>query len=48
MGTILKGAGRVRWHELRHANGTADDVPNLLSRIAWGDAATSAAALSDL
>ncbi|MFE3111631.1 hypothetical protein ACFRKE_12945 [Kitasatospora indigofera] len=48
MGTILKGVSRVRWHELRHAYGSAADVPGLLSRIAWGDARASEAALSDL
>lgn len=48
MGTILKGMNRVRWHELTHAYGSADDVPGRLSRVAWGDARTSAEALSDL
>ncbi|MFC8451609.1 hypothetical protein [Kitasatospora sp. NPDC057223] len=48
MGTILKGVHRVRWHELQHAYGSATGVPGLLSRIAWGDARTSEAALSDL
>ncbi|MFF3684938.1 hypothetical protein [Streptomyces sp. NPDC002187] len=48
MGTILKGMSRVRWHELTHAYGSAGDVPGRLSRVAWGDAGTSASALSDL
>lgn len=48
MGTILKGMSRVRWHELTHAYGSAQDVPGRLSRVAWGDARTSADALSDL
>ncbi|MFJ2795144.1 hypothetical protein ACIPDW_31335 [Streptomyces sp. NPDC087290] len=48
MGTILKGMSRVRWHELTHAYGSAVGVPGRLSRIAWGDARTSASALSDL
>ncbi|MFE0683833.1 hypothetical protein ACFW17_23875 [Streptomyces sp. NPDC058961] len=48
MGTILKGMGRVRWHELTHAFGSAEEVPGRLSRVAWGDALTSASALSDL
>ncbi|MFD7539215.1 hypothetical protein [Streptomyces sp. NPDC059819] len=48
MGTILKGMGRVRWHELTHAYGSAEEVPGRLSRVAWGDALTSASALSDL
>ncbi|MFF3001888.1 hypothetical protein ACFVTF_03655 [Kitasatospora sp. NPDC057940] len=48
MGTILKGVSRVRWDELNHAYGSAADVPGVLSRIAWGDALASAAALSDL
>ncbi|MFD9475575.1 MULTISPECIES: hypothetical protein [Streptomyces] len=48
MGTILKGMSRVRWHELTHAYGSAAEVPGRLSRVAWGDARTSAAALSDL
>ncbi|MFJ7278547.1 hypothetical protein [Kitasatospora sp. NPDC098663] len=48
MGTILEGVGRVRWHELKHAYGSAADVPGVLSRIAWGDSRASEAALSDL
>ncbi|MFD4237486.1 hypothetical protein [Streptomyces sp. NPDC058542] len=48
MGTILKGMSRVRWHELTHAYGSAEEVPGRLSRVAWGDALTSASALSDL
>ncbi|HEY9369206.1 hypothetical protein [Streptomyces sp.] len=48
MGTILKGMSRIRWHELTHAYGSAKDVPGRLSRVAWGDAQTSAVALSDL
>lgn len=48
MGTILKGMSRVRWHELTHAYGSAEEVPGRLSRVAWGDARTSASALSDL
>ncbi|MFJ6054758.1 hypothetical protein [Streptomyces sp. NPDC092307] len=48
MGTILKGMSRVRWHELTHAYGSAAEVPGRLSRIAWGDARTSASALTDL
>ncbi|MEU9321988.1 hypothetical protein [Streptomyces sp. NPDC048295] len=39
---------RVRWHELTHAYGSAEEVPGRLSRVAWGDAPTSASALSDL
>jgi hypothetical protein len=39
---------RVPWHELQHAYGSARDVPGRLSRVAWGDAGTSAEALSDL
>ncbi|MER7760615.1 hypothetical protein [Streptomyces sp. NPDC097619] len=48
MGTILKGMGRVRWRELTHAYGTAEEVPGRLSRVAWGDEPTSADALADL
>ncbi|MFE5804782.1 hypothetical protein [Streptomyces sp. NPDC056491] len=48
VGTILKGMSRVRWHELTHAYGSAAEVPGRLSRVAWGDARTSASALSDL
>ncbi|UUU37667.1 hypothetical protein [Streptomyces sp. NBC_00162] len=48
MGTILKGMSRVPWHELTHAYGSAEEVPGRLSRVAWGDALTSASALSDL
>ncbi|MEV8400279.1 hypothetical protein [Streptomyces niveus] len=39
---------RLRWHDLTHAYGSADDVPGRLSRVAFGDARTSASALSDL
>ncbi|MFG2626850.1 hypothetical protein [Streptomyces sp. NPDC048473] len=39
---------RVRWHELRHAYGSAAGVPGMLARIARGDAGTSEVALSDL
>ncbi|MCF3131193.1 hypothetical protein [Streptomyces olivochromogenes] len=48
MGTILKGMSRVRWHELTHAYGSAQDVPGQLSRVAWGDARTSEDALGNL
>ncbi|WTO58238.1 hypothetical protein OHU26_10265 [Streptomyces sp. NBC_00069] len=48
VGTILKGMNRIRWHELTHSYGSAHDVPGRLSRVAWGDARTSADALSDL
>ncbi|MGY1577899.1 hypothetical protein [Streptomyces sp. MN13] len=39
---------RVPWHELKHAYGSARDVPGRLSRVAWGDARTGEEALSDL
>lgn len=48
MGTILKGMSRIRWHQLTHAYGSAQDVPGRLSRVAWGDVRTSVDALSDL
>lgn len=48
MGTILKGMRHVQWHELRHASGSASQVPGTLSRIAWGDTASAEDALSDL
>ncbi|MFF8468890.1 hypothetical protein YW3DRAFT_01483 [Streptomyces sp. MnatMP-M77] len=48
MGTVLRAMRNVRWHELRHAYGSASQVPGVLSRIAWGDAPTSDEALSDL
>ncbi|MFE9294957.1 hypothetical protein [Streptomyces niveus] len=48
VGTVLKGMSRVRWHDLTHAYGSAGDVPGRLSRVAFGDARTSASALSDL
>lgn len=48
MGTILKGVNRIPWRRLTHAYGTAEAVPGRLSRVAWGDAATSASALADL
>ncbi|MFI8191625.1 hypothetical protein ACIF8T_22870 [Streptomyces sp. NPDC085946] len=48
MGTVLKGMNRVPWHELTHAYGSAQRVPGLLSRVAWGDVRTSTDALGDL
>lgn len=48
MGTILKDMRHVQWHELRHAQGSASQVPGLLSRIAWGDSESAEDALSDL
>ncbi|MFE4452373.1 hypothetical protein [Streptomyces sp. NPDC056796] len=48
MGTILRGMRHVRWHELRHAQGSASQVPGMLSRIAWGDSESAEDALSDL
>jgi hypothetical protein len=45
---MLKGMSRVPWHELKHAYGSARDVPGRLSRVAWGDARTGEEALSDL
>ncbi|MFJ4838283.1 hypothetical protein [Streptomyces sp. NPDC088746] len=48
MGTILRDMRHVQWHELRHAQGSASQVPGLLSRIAWGDSESAEDALSDL
>ncbi|WP_030717247.1 hypothetical protein [Streptomyces sp. NRRL F-2580] len=48
MGAILKGMSRVRWHELTHAYGSAQDVPGRLSRVAWVATRASADALNDL
>ncbi|MFD3610211.1 hypothetical protein ACFWXA_19425 [Streptomyces atroolivaceus] len=48
MGTILKDMRHVQWHELRHAQGSASQVPGMLSRIAWGDSESADDALSDL
>ncbi|MFJ8882982.1 hypothetical protein ACIRJR_06175 [Streptomyces sp. NPDC102402] len=48
MGTILKDMRHVQWHELRHAQGSASQVPGMLSRIAWGDSESAEDALSDL
>ncbi|MFJ1591824.1 hypothetical protein ACIOD0_16465 [Kitasatospora albolonga] len=48
MGTVLGEMRNVRWHELRHAYGSASQVPGTLSRIAWGDGPTAEDALSDL
>jgi hypothetical protein len=48
MGMVLKGMHRIRWHELTHAYGSAREVPGRLSRVAWGDARTSANAVSGL
>ncbi|MFJ6849287.1 hypothetical protein ACIQM3_01915 [Streptomyces sp. NPDC091271] len=48
MGTILRDMRHVQWHELRHAQGSASQVPGLLSLIAWGDSESAEDALSDL
>ncbi|MFD9543621.1 hypothetical protein [Streptomyces sp. NPDC060022] len=48
MGTILGDMRHVQWHELRHAGGSASQVPGMLSRIAWGDSESAEDALSDL
>lgn len=48
MATILKDMRHVQWHELRHAQGSASQVPGMLSRIAWGDSESAEDALSDL
>jgi hypothetical protein len=48
MGTVLKDMRHVQWHELRHAQGSASQVPGMLSRIAWGDRESAEDALSDL
>ncbi|MFB4422638.1 hypothetical protein C5F59_016270 [Streptomyces sp. QL37] len=48
MGTILRDMRHVQWHELRHAQGSASQVPGVLSRIAWGDSESAEDALSDL
>lgn len=48
MGRILKRLTAVRWGDLSHANGSAGDIPALLSRVAWGDEANARAALDEL
>ncbi|WP_326704107.1 hypothetical protein [Streptomyces cyaneofuscatus] len=48
MGTVLGEMRNVRWHELRHAYGSASQVPGMLSRIAWGDGPSAEDALRDL
>ncbi|MGW4234637.1 hypothetical protein OG596_15590 [Streptomyces sp. NBC_01102] len=48
MGTVLGDMRHVQWHELRHAHGSASQVPGMLSRIAWGDSESAEDALSDL
>ncbi|MFF2171146.1 hypothetical protein [[Kitasatospora] papulosa] len=48
MGTVLEGMRHVQWHELRHARGSASQIPGMLSRIAWGDTRSAEDALSDL
>ncbi|GHB17394.1 MULTISPECIES: hypothetical protein [Streptomyces] len=48
MGTVLADMRHVPWHELRHAHGSASQVPGMLSRIAWGDSESAEDALSDL
>lgn len=48
MGTILADMRHVQWHELRHAGGSASQVPGMLSQIAWGDTESAEDALSDL
>ncbi|MFF2196381.1 hypothetical protein [Streptomyces sp. NPDC058157] len=40
--------GRVRWADLTHAYGSAEDVPGRLSRVGWGDTRTAVLALGDL
>ncbi|MGW2395921.1 hypothetical protein ACWCYY_05155 [Kitasatospora sp. NPDC001664] len=45
---MLKGIHAVRWHELQDACGPARDVPDLLSRAAWGDAPSSRDAIDRL
>lgn len=37
---MLEGLDAVDWSTLRHAYGTADDVPELLREVAFGDDAT--------
>ncbi|MDQ0794640.1 hypothetical protein [Streptomyces sp. B1I3] len=48
MGIVLGDMRHVQWHELRHAQGSASQVPGLLSRIAWGDGESAEDALGDL
>ncbi|MEU0128688.1 hypothetical protein [Streptomyces sp. NPDC006289] len=48
MRTILGDMRHVQWHELRHARGSASQVPGMLSRIAWGDSESAEDALNDL
>jgi hypothetical protein len=49
MGSPLKGVSRVRWGELRDADGApAAGIPALLSRIAYGDDETAVLALDEL
>ncbi|GGT25615.1 hypothetical protein GCM10010222_79400 [Streptomyces tanashiensis] len=49
MGSLLRGASRVRWGELRDATGAgAAGIPPLLSRIAYGDEDTARIAIDDL
>ncbi|MET7885049.1 hypothetical protein [Streptomyces avermitilis] len=46
--TPLKALGRVPWQDIKDSSGSAAAIPLLLSSVAWGDAATARAALSDL
>ncbi|CAM5675097.1 hypothetical protein [Streptomyces aurantiogriseus] len=49
MGSLLKGVARVRWSELRDAQGTpAGGIPPLLSRIAYGGEDTARLAIDEL
>jgi hypothetical protein len=46
---VLKGVARIRWAELRDAQGaSAVRIPPLLSRIAYGDADTARLAVDEL
>jgi len=46
--TPLTALGQVPWQEMKDSSGSAAAIPLLLNSVAWGDAATAKAALSDL
>lgn len=48
MGTLLKGLARVPWGDLSDTQGSARDIPGLLSRAAWGDDETARRAVEEI
>lgn len=46
--TPLTGLGQVPWADIKDSTGSAAEIPLLLNKIAWGDAATARAALEEV